>query len=116
MTTKEIKMKRLQPQMKLRQIGNNQTVVSMPETGIYRAMEVLFSYETPVVVRIPGSSKYVGDKYYVTTTKFSRGTTRHINSFVGDNDRTPVSQEALETIHLERSYRGRKNNRYYNYK
>ena len=108
-------MKRLQPQMKLRQIGNNQIVVSMPKTVTYKAIEILFSYETPVVVRIPGSSKYVGDKYYVTTTKFSRGTTRHINSFVGDNDRTPVSQETLEYFHLERPYRGRENNRYYNY-
>lgn len=102
--------------MKLRRIGNNQTVVSMPRNESYKAMEVLFSYETPVVVRHPGSSKYVSDKYYVTTTKFSKGTTRHINSFVGDNDYVAVPQEILEAIYLERPYRGRENNRYYNYK
>jgi hypothetical protein len=83
--------------MRLRQVGNNQTVLSMPKTEVGRAMDVLFSYETPVVVHHPDSGKY-----YVSTTKFSATTTRHKNSFVGGNDYTLISQEALEAIYLRR--------------
>ena len=77
--------------MKLRQIGSNQTVLSMPATELCHAMDILFSYETPVAVHHPDSGKY-----YVSTTKFSATTTRHKNAFVGDNDYTPITQEALE--------------------
>jgi hypothetical protein len=81
--------------MRLRQVGNNQTVLSMPKTEVGRAMDVLFSYETPVVVHHPDSGKY-----YVSTTKFSPTTTRHKNAFVGDNDYTPITQEAIEATIL----------------
>ena len=77
--------------MKLRQVGNNQTVLSIPKTELCHAMDVLFSYETPVAMHHPDSGKC-----YVSTTKFSATTTRHKNSFVGDNNYTPITQEALE--------------------
>jgi hypothetical protein len=77
--------------MRLRQVGNNQTVLSIPKTELCHAMDVLFSYETPVAMHHPDSGKY-----YVSTTKFSATTTRHKNSFVGDNNYTPITQEALE--------------------
>ena len=77
--------------MRLRQVGNNQTVLSIPKTELCHAIDVLFSYETPVAMHHPDSGKY-----YVSTTKFSATTTRHKNAFVGDNDYTPITQEALE--------------------
>ena len=77
--------------MRLRQVGNNQTVLSIPKTELCHAMDVLFSYETPVAMHHPDSGKY-----YVSTTKFSATTTRHKNSFVRDNNYTPITQEALE--------------------
>lgn len=77
--------------MKLRQVGNNQTVLSIPLVSI----NVLFSYETPVAMHHLDSGKY-----YVSTTKFSPTTTRHKNAFVGDNDYTPITQEAIEATIL----------------
>lgn len=77
--------------MRLRQVGNNQTVLSIPLVSI----NVLFSYETPVAMHHLDSGKY-----YVSTTKFSPTTTRHKNSFVGDNDYTPITQEAIEATIL----------------
>ena len=53
---------------------------------------ILFSYQTPVAVQ--DSELAV---IYVTNTKYSKTTTRHINSFVGDNSVIHVPQEAINT-------------------
>lgn len=42
--------------------------------------QILWSYKTPVAVKI-------GDTVYVTKTKYSTTTLKHINSFVGDSER-----------------------------
>jgi len=79
--------------MKLRQVGNNQTVLSIPATELCHAMDILFSYETPVALR-----DHTFGKYYVSTTKFSATTTRHKNAFVGDNDYVTIPQETFDLL------------------
>jgi len=44
------------------------------------ATKILFSYQTPVAVKI-------GDKFYVTIEKYSNTTSKHINTFVGDGEK-----------------------------
>lgn len=58
--------------MKLRNIGSNQTVLSLDN-----GTEILFSYDTPVAGFVEGYG-------YVKTDKFhSKTTTKHINSYLG---------------------------------
>ena len=70
--------------MKIRKIGSNQTELT---TG--GGAEVFFSYETPVVVMVPG------DGLLVTEKKFSRTTSRHIKSYLDGRDAKLISQDAF---------------------
>jgi hypothetical protein len=74
--------------MKLKVIGSNQTVVSYPD-----GVDVLFSYNTPVAVFVPGSG------YLRSSTKYSVTTSKHVNSWVGGKDiGTVISQKELDEI------------------
>jgi len=55
--------------MKLKPIGSNKT-----ELTISPRIQVLFSYETPVAAWIDG-------QYYKTDVKWSKTTSKHINSW-----------------------------------
>ena len=72
--------------MKVKPIGSNQTEVIMNNGN-----HVLFSYETPVAV-----SNVNG--LFVTVTKYSNTTTRHINKWCAGIDRNMVSQTELENL------------------
>lgn len=63
--------------MKLKQISANCHELSLPYGSI------LFSYETPVAVSFDRPCEKVGDLYgcYKTNAKFSKTTTKHINSW-----------------------------------
>lgn len=69
---------------KVKPIGSNQTQVHQGE------MTILYSYETPVAVRLR-------DCEYRTTKKHSRTTSKHINAWCVPNA-IPVTQEQLERI------------------
>ena len=73
--------------MKLKRVGYNQTVLTMPNKT-----EVLFSYETPVAAQLPS-----GD-YVRTEQKFSRTTTRHISKWLEGVNALEVSQEVINNI------------------
>lgn len=73
--------------MKVKPIGSNQTEVIMNNGN-----HVLFSYETPVAVSTVNGM-------YVTETKYSNTTTRHINKWcVGISNKNMVSQTELEKM------------------
>jgi hypothetical protein len=65
--------------MKLNIIAPNQTEVHLNEKLADSSKKAVFffSYSTPVAAKI-------GTKYYKTEDKFSRTTTRHINSWLED--------------------------------
>ena len=73
--------------MKVKPIGSNQTEVIMNNGN-----HVLFSYETPVAVSTVNGM-------YVTETKYSNTTTRHINKWcAGISNKNMVSQTELEKM------------------
>ena len=72
--------------MKVKQIGSNQTEIIMNNGN-----HVLFSYETPVAVSTVNGM-------YVTETKYSNTTTRHINKRCACIDRNMLSQTELENL------------------
>jgi len=65
--------------MKLKHIGPNQMELCIGKHVI------LFSYETPVAVKI-------GDKFYRTETIHSKTTTKHINQWLNGNPASFLSQ------------------------
>lgn len=70
--------------MKLRTIGNNQSVLTF-KSGI----QLLFSYETPCAVFVPGEG-------YKRTAEFvSRTTQRHIAEWIGDNQSVAIPQAEI---------------------
>lgn len=74
--------------MKLRTIGTNQSVLEFKD-----GQQILFSYESPVAVYIPGNG------YERTDRAISRTTSRHIAKWIGRADSRTVSQEAI-ALHL----------------
>ena len=72
--------------MKLNVLAPNQTVIS---TDKY---EVLFSYNTPVAAHL-----LVSGDYYRTNKKWSKTTTKHINSWV-PSDAVLVDQSVLDNF------------------
>ena len=62
--------------MKLKQLGANTTLLQYEDLA---QKEVLFSYETPVAVNWLGSGVT-----FVTSTKYSNTTTKHINKYVAE--------------------------------
>ena len=77
--------------MKLKVIGNNQTEITTKE-----GVQLFFSYETLVAARTMNN-------VYVTKTKYSNTTTKHINKWlaglwVKDYDICKVTQEQLNEI------------------
>ena len=58
--------------MKLKQIGANQTEITFLDES-----QIFFSYEQAVCVRN-------GDGCFVTTEKYSRTTSKHINNWVAN--------------------------------
>ena len=66
--------------MKLKLIGSNQTELNLED-----GTQVFFSYETPVCVRT--EAMHCGQKQTrvcVTTEKYSRTTSKHINNWVAN--------------------------------
>jgi hypothetical protein len=63
--------------MKLKHIKPNCTVLTFGD------IEILFSYETPVVVV---DRRYGRFNAYVTTAKHSVTTSRHVNAFLKEQD------------------------------
>ena len=59
--------------MKLKQIGNNQSLISYNN-----GTDVLFSYETPVAGYILGEGYFVSEQYY------SKTTSKHVNAFINN--------------------------------
>lgn len=73
--------------MKLKQIGSNQTSISLAD-----GKEVFFSYETPVAAFIPGEG------YVRTATHYSRTTSKHINAWLCGVTAKTVPQEDLNAM------------------
>ena len=69
--------------MKIKQIGSNQTQVHT-NSKEYGDMTILYSYTTPVAVKIISTQEV-----YRTSAWFSKTTTRHINKWL---EFTPESQ------------------------
>ena len=66
--------------MKLKLVGSNQTELTLED-----GTQVFFSYETPVCVRT--EAMHCGQKQTrvcVTTEKYSRTTSKHINNWVAN--------------------------------
>ena len=73
--------------MKLVQFGSNQNVL-VKDNGD----EVLFSYETPV------AGFAVGLGYWKTDVKYSRTTSKHINSWLNGNHAHLRSTEEINSL------------------
>lgn len=71
--------------MKIKRNGPNQCIL---EIG---SCEVLFSYETPV-------AGFDGSSWFRTEEKFSRTTSKHINSYLGIMNAKVVSQDYVEGL------------------
>jgi len=81
--------------MKMKKIGSNQTVLEIsvgPAEARQRDMypferiSILFSYETPVAALVPDSAtSLIGRRGWLRTDrKYSKTTTKHINSWLGN--------------------------------
>ena len=79
--------------LKLNRLGANVTTLSIPD-----GLEVMYSYNTPVAAFVPGRG------YLVTSTKYSRTTSKHINVYVrnagavGAASKTFVPQGELNNL------------------
>ena len=71
--------------MKIKIVGANQTEVHMTDSVVF------FSYETPVAAQING-------QYFVTDRKFSRTTTKHINSWLESVNAQITTQEFFNAL------------------
>ena len=72
--------------MKLTRMSNNVAVLALPE-----GVEVLFSYDTPIAAFVPGQG------YMITSTKYSKTTTKHGNSW-GPRVKTIVPQTVIDQL------------------
>ena len=70
--------------MILRQIGSNQT-----ELSLNNGNSIFFSYETPVA----GYSDDIG--FFKTSTYYSKTTSRHINAYLGETEFTEVPDQYI---------------------
>jgi hypothetical protein len=70
--------------MKLRKLGNNQTVITMQDGDFGKS--ILFSYDTPVAALING-------RVYKTSKKWSVTTSRHINQWLSDLEADKVEEK-----------------------
>ena len=73
--------------MKVVQLGSNQTVLILPNGD-----EVLFSYEVPVA----GFS--IKEGYWKHQTKFSRTTSKHINTWLNGKDAILKSSDEIDEL------------------
>ena len=73
--------------MKVKPLGANQTLVTFPNED-----EVFYSYETPVA----GFS--IKEGYWKHQTKFSRTTTKHINSWLNGKDAILKSSDEIDEL------------------
>jgi hypothetical protein len=73
--------------MKLRQIGSNQTELTLPCGAV-----VLFSYETPVAAQLASGG------FVRTEQKWSVTTSRHINKWLQGIDAQEVPQADLYNL------------------
>lgn len=73
--------------MKLTIVGSNMSVLTLHD-----GTQVLFSYRTPVAASLPNNG------YIVTTDKYSKTTSRHINKWLDGIKAAPCSQEYLNEI------------------
>ena len=78
--------------MKLRHIGSNQAILETSKA------EILFSYDTPVAIRIYGPDH----KILRTDEYFSRTTSRHINSWLNGRKAEVCPQPYIESFLRER--------------
>ena len=63
--------------MKLKQIGANQTEVQLSDHYERQTIQIFFSYEQAVCVRNENGC-------FVTTEKYSRTTSKHINKWIAN--------------------------------
>lgn len=73
--------------MNIKPIGSDQTELHLQDYVI------LFSYETPVAYLHRGSGKY-----YRTSKKWSRTTSKHINQWLGGVSAEEVGQDNLDQL------------------
>lgn len=73
--------------MKVKNIGSNQSLVQL-NNGV----EVLVSYETPVACFIPGKG------YFQSETKYSKTTSKHINTWIGWKGAPTMPQAKIEAL------------------
>ncbi len=79
--------------MKLIPLGSNKTLLRIA------SYEVLFSYQTPVA----GYKRGVG--WFRTEKKYSRTTSKHINSYLGNCEANTVTQSWIDNlVAVETSY------------
>ncbi|MEN9917069.1 MAG: Prochlorococcus phage [Pseudomonadota bacterium] len=71
--------------IELKPMGNNKTLL------IVNGMKVLFSYKTPVACEI-------GLQYYKTNKKFSKTTTKHINTWLDGVKAEEKNQEFFDGL------------------
>jgi hypothetical protein len=71
--------------MNLTVISNNKTLITL-----YNETQILYSYSTPVVVRLPEGT------FLKTNEKYSRATTIHINTFLAGEKAYEVPQSEID--------------------
>lgn len=75
--------------LQLTPLGPNQNKISFDSLGDQYV--IFFSYSTPVCAAVRG-------KYFVTKTKFSRTTSKHINQFLDGRDAEEKDQEFFDNL------------------
>lgn len=60
--------------------------------SLLNGVQIMFSYETPVAAFVPGRG------YLTTNVKYSRTTSKHINSYVAGRPTTAVSPNDLVNL------------------
>lgn len=86
MTRRRRRRKANPPLTRVRSVGSNMTEAQHGD------LTILYSYDTPVAVFVPGAG------YLVTDHKFSVTTTKHVSKWVGGEKKTKVPQEVIQHL------------------
>lgn len=81
--------------MELKQIGANQTVVTLPDSNYTVNRQILFSYSTPVAY---AETDQTGRHYYRTEEFYSKTTSKHINGWLPKHLANVEPQEFFDKL------------------
>jgi len=73
--------------MRLVNLGGNQHALQFLDPAVFNdhvAIEVLFSYETPVAFWLPNRTTHPRPEFFVTDNSISKSTAKHIRAWLED--------------------------------